>query len=90
MPLVYVEPISELEAVDTRATKEPACLVAAHSDRDLTNTVSKYEKVFTSHVVNPRDNKGLYLTVLSFSCQCITHARNAFTVMLCLIKIYCE
>ena len=31
-PLVYIEPIAELEAVDTPSTKEPAYIEAGHSD----------------------------------------------------------
>ena len=31
-PLIYIEPIAKLEAVDTRKKKEPACLETWHSD----------------------------------------------------------
>ena len=31
-PLVYIEPIAELEAVDITPTEEPVCLEAGHSD----------------------------------------------------------
>ena len=40
-PLLYIEPISELEAVNTHPIKEPACLAAGHSDWALMNTMSK-------------------------------------------------
>ena len=33
-PLVYTEPIAELEAVDTLPMKEPTCIEAGHSDLD--------------------------------------------------------
>ena len=39
-PLVYIEPVVALEAVDT-LIKEPTCLEAGHSDWALMNTMSK-------------------------------------------------
>ena len=36
VPLVYREPIAELEAVETPRVKEPICLEAGHSDWALT------------------------------------------------------